>query len=152
MGTPLSTIGVKVGYAAGTASSTYPTTGFTHIPDMKSTPDFSTSPNTADASTFDNEEYTTYVELLKDLVGAIQFTANLTSEFKTAWQAAVTAAGDDGCWFGIDIPGIDESVVFYGMPSKLGMPALTANSLMEATVSITPYKEPKWVSGNLFSL
>lgn len=152
MGTPLSTIGVKIGYATGTASDTYPSSGFTHIPDMKSTPDFSTSPNTADASTFDNEEYTTYVELLKDLGGAIQFTANLTSEFKTAWAAAVTAAGTTGCWFGIDIPGIDESVVFFGMPSKLGMPALTANSLMEATVSVTPYKEPKWVSGNLFTV
>lgn len=149
MGTPLSSIGVKVCYKSGSYSSTYPSSGFTAIPDMKSTPDFSSAPNTADASTFDNEEYTTYVELLKDLGGAVQFTANLTSDFITAWGNVVTAASTTGCWIGIDIPGVSNSVVFYGMPSPIGMPALTANSLMEATVSVTPYYEPKWVSGNL---
>lgn len=142
MGTPLSSIGVKIGYASGTTSS-IPTT-FTHIPDMKSTPDLSVAPNTADATTFDNQEYTTYVELLKDLGGALSFNANLTDAFKTAWGAAVTAAGTTGCWFIIDIPGITESIVFFGMPSDLGLPALTANSLMEVTVSVTPYSEPEW--------
>lgn len=148
MGTPLSTIGVKIGYAAGVIGTAETT--FTHIPDMKSTPDFATAPNTADASTFDNEEYTTYVELLKDLGGAVQFTANLTDAFRTAWNAAVSAATTNsakGCWFAIDIPGITESVRFFGMPAALGLPALTANSLMEATVSITPYTEPEWATG-----
>ena len=145
MGTPLASIGVKIGYKAGTMSNTYPTTGFTHIPDMKSTADFNPSPNTADATTFDNKEFTTYVDLLKDLGGALEFSANLTNEFKTAWDAVVTAASSDGCWFCIDIPGITDSVVFYGMPSAMGLPSLTANSLMETTVYITPYKEPKWV-------
>lgn len=146
MGTPLSSIGVKIGYAAGAASATV--TSFTHIPDMKSTPDLSPTPNTADATTFDNEEYTTYVELLKDLGGALQFNANLTDEFKDAWGDVCTAAAtNNGCWFAIDIPGITESIRFFGMPSALGLPALTANSLMEVTVSITPYSEPEWVTG-----
>lgn len=149
MGTPLASIGVKIGYKAGTMSDTYPLTGFTHIPDMKSTADFNPSPNTADATTFDNLEYTTYVDLLKDLGGALEFSANLTNEFKTAWAAVVTAAGSDGCWFCIDIPGIDESIVFYGMPSAMGLPSLTANSLMETSVFITPYKEPKWVAASV---
>ena len=149
MGTPLSSIGVRIGYLKETVAPTpdteYPDTGFTHIPDLKSTPDFSSAPNTADASTFDNLEYTTYVELLKDLGGALQFTANLTDAFKSMWEDCVDDASTIGCWFCIDIPGIDDSVVFFGMPSPIGMPALTANSLMEATVSVTPYLEPKWI-------
>lgn len=148
MGTPLASIGVKIGYQAkGTES--YPTSSYIHIPDMKSTADFNPSPNTADASTFDNKEYTTYVNLLKDLGGALEFSANLTDDFKTAWANVVTAAGSDGCWFCIDIPGITESVVFFGMPSAMGLPSLTANSLMETTVYITPSKEPKWVSATV---
>ena len=149
MGTPLASIGVKIGYLAGEGSDNYPTTGYTHIPDMKSTADFNPSPNTADATTFDNLEYTTYVDLLKDLGGALEFSANLTDEFKTKWAAVVSAAAGKGCWFCIDIPGITESVVFYGMPSAMGLPALTANSLMETTVYITPYKEPKWVEATV---
>ena len=152
MGIPIAAIGVKIGYKSGTSSSrptsvSWGTGGFTQIQDIKSTPDFNPQPNTADATTFDNLEYTTYVDLLKDLGGALEFSANLTAAFETAWGAAVTAsATNNGLWWAIDVPGIDKSIVFFGTPSALGLPALTANSLMETTVYVTPTGEPTWVS------
>lgn len=138
MGTPLAAIDVKIGYCS-TETGTYK-----RIPDLKTSGDFNPAPNTADATTFDNEEYTTYVDLLKDLGGAIEFGANLTEAFISAWETCVTTAGADGCYFVIDIQGISNSVFFKGKPSALGMPSLTANALIETSVYITPIGEPKW--------
>ena len=90
---PLAAIGVKIGYAVEETAGTKPTTGYTHIPDIKSTPSLNTTPNTADATTFDNKEFTTYVELLKDLGGALEFNANFTEELKTTWETMMTAYG-----------------------------------------------------------
>ncbi len=153
MGTPLAAIGVRIGYAAGTISdskSTVEAKTFTHIEDMKTTADFNPSPNTADASTFDNLEYTTYVDLLKDLGGALEFTANFTQEFKTAWDTITSSQTyKNGCWWCIDIPGISTSVCFFGKPSAMGLPQLTANTLMETTVYITPMGEPMWCSATV---
>ncbi len=154
MGTPLAAIGVKIGYMVEVptwfdSTPTYSASKhFIHLPDLKTTADFNPAPNTADASTFDNLEYTTYVDLLKDLGGALEFNANLTAEFKTAWEACVTAytgrASNKVMWFVVDIPGVTDSVYFYGKPSSMGLPQLTANTLMETTVYITPNGEPTW--------
>ncbi len=156
MGVPIASIGVKVGYKSGTASDTISTvswsgTGaFTAIPDIKSTPDFNPQPNTADATTFDNKEFTTAIELLKDIGGSLTFNANLTEALKTAWQNAIDACtvsntNNGGVWWAIDIPGLSDSIVFFGKPSAMGLPALTANSLAETSVYITPITEPKFV-------
>lgn len=163
MGVPIASIGIKVGYKAGTStdtiqSVTWGSTGFTAIPDIKSTPDFNPQPNTADATTFDNLEYTTAIELLKDIGGALTFNANLTDALMTAWEAAIAACGNNGgVWWAIDIPvdnehgraGLSKSVVFFGKPSDLGLPALTANTLAETSVYVTPITEPHWVSDSI---
>lgn len=138
MGTPLAAIDVKIGYSL-TKTGTYK-----RIPDLKTSGDFNPAPNTADATTFDNVEYTTYVDLLKDLGGAIEFGANLTSGFISAWEDCVTAAGATGCYFAISVDGVSKSVFFKGKPSALGMPSLTANALIETSVYITPIGEPEW--------
>lgn len=152
---PLAAIGVKIGYAVETTAGTKPTEGYTHIPDIKSTPSLNTTPNTADATTFDNKEFTTYVELLKDLGGALEFNANFTEELKTAWETMMTAYGNlsDGkrMWFVIRIPGVLENVFFAGQPSKMGLPEMSANSLIETTVYITPIGEPDWGTAAKFT-
>lgn len=154
-GTPIAAIGVKFGYKIATKANKPASVAwdddttpgdFVHLTDIKSTPDFNSQPNTADATTFDNLTYTTSVELLKDIGGALEFSANLTDEFKTAWETLMTAsATNGGAWFAIDIPGIDDCVMFFGKPSALGLPALSANTLAETSVYITPITEPEWV-------
>ena len=116
------------------------------MPDLKSIPDFNPQPNTADATTFDNLEYTSYVKLLKDIGGALEFNANLTQDLYNAWSAMITANNNltDGrqMWYCVDIPNFDKSIFFTGDPSEMGIPSAEANSLLETSVYIVPTSEP----------
>lgn len=147
MGIAISTIGVKVSYAVETTKGQRPTTGYKRIPDLKSIPSINPAPNTADATTFDNTEYTSYVQLLKDIGGALEITANFTQELFEVWEELVdayeTAIKDDKeTWICFDIPGFDKSAFITIQPARMGIPEASANSLLETTVFITPTGEP----------
>ena len=147
MGIALSTIGIKVSYAVETTKGTRPTAGYKHIPDLKSIPSINPAPNTADATTFDNTEYTSYVQLLKDIGGALEITANFTQELFEVWDGMVDAyeAGiKDGkeTWICFDIPGFEKSAFVTVQPARMGIPEASANALLETTVFITPTGEP----------
>lgn len=147
MGIALSTIGIKVSYAVETTKGTRPTAGYKHIPDLKSIPSINPAPNTADATTFDNLEYTSYVQLLKDIGGALEISANFTQELFEVWDGMVDAyeAGiKDGkeTWICFDIPGFEKSAFVTVQPARMGIPEASANALLETTVFITPTGEP----------
>ena len=146
MGIALTSIGIKISYATEAAKGTRPTTGYTLLPDLKSIPDFNPQPNTADATTFDNLEYTSYVKLLKDIGGALEFNANLTQDLYDKWSVMITARNNltDGkqMWYCVDIPNFDKSIFFTGDPSEMGIPSAEANSLLETSVYIVPTSEP----------
>ena len=147
MGIALSTIGIKVSYAVETTKGTRPTAGYKHIPDLKSIPSINPAPNTADATTFDNLEYTSYVQLLKDIGGALEITANFTQELFDTWEELVTAyetaiAQGKETWFCFDIPGFEKSAFITVQPARMGIPEASANALLETTVFITPTGEP----------
>lgn len=146
MGIALTSIGIKISYATEANKGTRPTTGYKVLPDLKSIPDFNPQPNTADATTFDNLEYTSYVKLLKDIGGALEFNANLTQDLYDAWSVMITANNNltDGkqMWYCVDIPNFDKSIFFTGDPSEMGIPSAEANSLLETSVYIVPTSEP----------
>lgn len=144
---PLSTIGVKVSYCVETTAGTPPTTGYTHIPGIYNTPDFNVAPSTADATSFDNEEYTSKISLLKEIPDNIEFGVRLGQEFVTQWEALILAyetgiAASKETWFCIDIPGLDKSIYFTGRPIKLGLPAMEANSGIDSVAYVAPTGEP----------
>ena len=143
----LTTIGVKISYAVETVADTRPTTGYIHIPSIKGTNDYNAQPSVGDGTTFDNVEYTTKVKLLKEAPDNIELTANLSQEFYDVWEALMSAykAGAESgkaTWFCIDIQGLDQSIYFNGEPSPLGVPEMTANSILEIVAYITPMSEP----------
>lgn len=146
MGIALTSIGIKISYATEVTKGTRPTAGYTVLPDLKSIPDFNPQPNTADATTFDNLEYTSYVKLLKDIGGALEFNANLTQDLYDSWSVMITARNNltDGkqMWYCVDIPNFDKSIFFTGDPSEMGIPSAEANSLLETSVYIVPTSEP----------
>ena len=147
MGIALSTIGIKVSYAVETTKGTRPTAGYKHIPDLKSIPSINPAPNTADATTFDNLEYTSYVQLLKDIGGALEISANFTQELFEVWDGMVNAYEGgikDGkeTWICFDIPGFEKSAFVTVQPARMGIPEASANALLETTVFITPTGEP----------
>ena len=85
---------------------------------------------------------------LKDPGGALSFTANLTSAFKTAWETLVSAyetgiASSKATWFEINVPTVG-SFYFAGIPSELGINGMSVDAVAEVSVYITPNKIHGW--------
>ena len=151
MAIDLTTAGVHLKYAVETSAGTRPTTGYTDIPGVKSTPSLNPAPEALDATTLNEEEYIIYVQGLKDLGGSLEFNFNLTEAFLTAWSALVAAyetgkVSSKATWFEIMIPGLTNSVYFKGVPADAGLPAMEVNSVLETTAYITPTGEPTWAA------
>lgn len=144
----LSTIGVQLWYAVEKTAGTMPTEGFTRIYGIKSTPSLNPSPDTIETTTLDELEYKTYIDGLKDLGGALEFTFNLTEELVTKWEALMSAyttakATNLNTWFAIVVPGLTKAFYFPGNPSAMGLPETAVNSVLEITNYITPVGAPE---------
>lgn len=143
----LSTAGIRLLYAIETTAGTRPTTGYTELPGVKSTPSLNPAPEALDATTLNETTYKKYVEGLKDLGGSLEFTFNLTQALLDAWNELMTdfeegkATGKQG-WFLIDIPDLTNGFYFRGKPSSAGLPATEVNSVLETTMYIIPTGEP----------
>ena len=143
----LSTIGVQLHYAVESTAGTRPTSGYTRVYGIKSTPSLNPAPDTIETTTLDELEYKTYVDGLKDLGGALEFTFNLTEDLITAWDALMTAhetakASNKATWFCIAVPGLSDAFYFPGNPSAMGLPETSVNTVLEITNYITPTGAP----------
>jgi len=143
----LSTIGVQLHYAVETNAGERPTSGYTRIYGIKSTPSLNPSPDTIETTTLDELEYKTYVDGLKDLGGALEFTFNLTEELIEKWDALMEAynagkAAEKRTWFAIVVPGLSDAFYFPGNPSSMGLPETSVNTVLEITNYITPVGAP----------
>lgn len=67
-------------YAVETTPGVRPTSGYRIVPEVKSMPSFNPAPNTIESTTLLETEYTTHVQGLKDLGGALEYSANLTDD------------------------------------------------------------------------
>lgn len=144
----LSTAGVQLHYCVESEAGTRPTSGYTRIYGAKSTPSLNPSPETLETTTLDETEYKTYIDGLKDLGGALEFTFNLTEELVKTWDALMSAyetgkAAGKATWFTIVIPGLNESFYFTGNPSNMGLPETSVSSVLEITNYITPTNAPE---------
>lgn len=144
----LSTAGVQLLYAVEETANTRPTSGYTRIKGIKSTPSLNPSPETLETTTLDELEYKTYIDGLKDLGGALEFTFNLTEELIEKWDELMSAyetakASGKATWFTIVIPGLTESFYFTGNPSAMGLPETSVSTVLEITNYITPTNAPE---------
>lgn len=144
---PLSTIGVKVSYAVEVTAGVRPTKDYIRLYGLYSTPDFNIAPSTVDASSFDEEEFTYKLTILKEMPDSLSFGARYGAKFCTQWDAFVSAyenaANDNkGTWMCIDIKGTEKSLYIPCEPLKLGLPALEANSGININAYIAPQGEP----------
>ena len=143
MGIAISTAGVTLGYAAGT-SDTHPSSGYTLIPDIKEIPEMNPEPETLESTVLSETEFKTYIEGLKDLGGALSFLANYTTELEGVWAELVETADGGSVWFEVKHPKLPKSVFFKGMPSAMGLPAMSVNNILETNLYITPTNAPAW--------
>ena len=148
MAQELSTAGVLLKYAVETTAGTRPTTGYTTVPNIKSIPDFNPEPESLEVTDLSDTEWRRYIPGLKDPGGALAFSANLTTGFKTAWEALVSAfetANESGkaTWFEIAVPSFG-SFYFAGYPSPLGMTAMDVNAVLEIEAYVMPNQIEGW--------
>lgn len=148
MALEISTAGVTLKYAVEATAGTRPTTGYTAVPNIKATPDFNPEPSTLEVTDLSDLVWKRYIAGLKDPGGALSFTANLTSAFKTAWETLVSAyetaiADSKLTWFEIAVPTVG-SFYFAGIPSELGINAMEVDAVAEVDVYVTPNKIEGW--------
>lgn len=151
MANELSTAGVLVKYAVGADASTRPTTGYTTIDNIKSTPDLNPEPSNLEVTDLSDTQWKRYIAGLKDPGGALSFGANNTTAFQTAWATLVAAyvtaaASSKAVWFEIMIPGLANSFFFAGIPSPLGLSAMEVDAPAEINAYVTPNQITGWAT------
>ena len=148
MALELSTAGVSLKYCVETTAGTRPTASYTAVPNIKETPDFNPEPSTLEVTDLSDTVWKRYIAGLRDPGGALSFTANLTSAFKTAWETMVTAyttaaASSKATWFEINVPTVG-SFYFAGIPSELGINGMSVDEVAEISVYVTPNQIHGW--------
>ena len=157
MAIAITSIGAKVSFGFETVEGTRPTSrnDYTKLPEIKEIPEMNPTPDTIETTSLDNLEYKTYVDGLKDLGGALSFTANFTQALydlyntpSTGLIAKYNEAKKDGLamWLCIEIVGLEDACYLQVTPSKLGLPAASVNSVMEVALYFTPAGEPVWAA------
>ena len=149
MAIDLTTIGVKVSWAVETTAGTRPTTGYKKFTGIKSTPDYNSAPETIETTTFDNLEYRSYTQGLKDQSDAKEYTANFTNDFADQWEEFVQAAETGEAtnlraWICQEVPSFDQAFYIPVVPSPLGFPAAEVAAVFEGSVYVTVVGEPVW--------
>ena len=147
MAIDLSTAGIQLWYAVESNAGTRPTSGYTRIKGIKSTPSLNPAPDTLETTTLDETEYKTDIDGLKDLGGALEFTFNLTEDLITRWDTLMTAyetakITNKATWFCIVVPDLTKAFYFTGNPSEMGLPETDVNAVLEITNYITPTNAP----------
>lgn len=143
----LSTAGIHLLYAVESTAGTRPTTGYVDLKGVKSIPSLNPSPDSLETTDLNQTEYKTYIDGLKDIGGALEFTFNLTDELVTVWETLMSAyetakANNLATWFLIYVPGLSKNFYFTGNPSDMGMPEASVSSVLEITNYITPTDAP----------
>lgn len=149
MALEFNTIGVKLKYAVEASAGTRPTSGYTQIPDIKSTPAIDINPNKIEVTNLE-DDYRRYIDSVKDVGDSFDFTANLTADLKAKWESCVAAASSAwasqlATWFEISIPNFD-SFYFAGIPGELGVNEMGVDAVIESTLHIVPNQIAGWAS------
>lgn len=149
-----SSAGVQLRYAIETTSGSRPTSGYKVIPSVKGTPDLNAEPSQLDVTDFADLVWKRSIAGLRDVGGALAFTANMTASFKTAWNSCVSAFATGkastpakAMWFEIAVPNFD-SFFFAGEPVDLGLKAMDVDSVVEADGYVVPNKIVGWATSS----
>ena len=142
MAISMSTAGIRL--VTGLASVgedgtlTAPTT-WKSIPSIKSIPDLTSAPATLETTTLEETEFKTYINGLKDLGGALEFTANFTKDLIEAIEETLVPAGaGERRVFGVEIPAPLAMRYWWGGTAQPIAPmSAEVDAVLETTVYIS---------------
>lgn len=146
----LSTAGITLNYAVEQTAGTRPTTGYQEIPEITEIPETSAAPSTLDATPLSSTKYRIYVPGLIDLGGVLSYTANFSQSLLELWNETLvplyetSIADGKAMWFCTVIPGFEDALYFTAVPTKIGGPGASVDSVLQITLPITPSNEPDW--------
>lgn len=148
MAIELSSAGVTVQWALETEAGVRPTTGYTKINGIKSTPDLNPETDSLEVTDLSDTEWKRYIGGLKDVGGDLAFGANNSEQFQEDWadlyeQYQTAATTGLGMWFAIVIPGLTKAFYVSVVPQPLGLSAIEVSSVLE----IDAYASPKLIAG-----
>jgi len=147
----LSTIGIRLKYAAESTAGTKPSTGYTEIANITSIGEIAGSPDQLEVTNL-VDTWKRYIAGVKDAGGDIQIGANLTAAFRTAWETLVTAyatafAAGKSMWFEVVVPNLG-SFYFSGEPVELGLPGIEVNQVLQVNAHIIPNSIGGWAESS----
>ncbi len=151
MAIELSSAGVSVQYCVETTAGTRPTTGYTTLSGIKSTPDLNPENSALEVTDLSETEYKRYIAGLKDVGGVLAFTANNTEQFHTDWAtlmsayaAAIAETTPKAMVMAIVIPGLTKAFYMEIEPKPLGLNAIEVDSVLEINAYVAPKKIIGW--------
>ena len=151
MAIELSSAGVTLQWAAETEAGVMPTSGYTKINGIKSTPDLNPETDSLEVTDLSDTEWKRYIGGLKDVGGDLAFGANNSEQFQEDWNNLyetykTNAENGLGMWFAIVIPGLTKSFYISVVPQPLGLSAIEVSSVLEIDAYASPKKIAGWLA------
>ena len=151
MAIELSSAGVTLQWAVETEAGVMPTSGYTKINGIKSTPDLNPETDSLEVTDLSDTEWKRYIGGLKDVGGDLAFGANNSEQFQEDWANLyetyqTSAASGLGVWFAIVIPGLTKAFYISVVPQKLGLSAIEVSSVLEIDAYASPKKIAGWLA------
>lgn len=141
----LNSAGLLVKYAPEVTAGTRPVTGYVELKGVKAIPAFGDEVPTLQSTPLSATTNHTYEPALRDSGGSIQLTVNDASEFRTSYDAMLTAyttaVGNNlGMWIEYAYPtgsGL-ESFYFPAEPIDIGFGGAEVDSILENMANLLP--------------
>ena len=151
MAIELSSAGVTLQWAAETEAGVMPTSGYTKINGIKSTPDLNPETDSLEVTDLSDTEWKRYIGGLKDVGGDLAFGANNSEQFQEDWNNLyetyqTNATNGLGMWFAIVIPGLTKAFYISVVPQPLGLSAIEVSSVLEIDAYASPKKIAGWLA------
>lgn len=151
MAIELSSAGVTLQWAVETKAGEMPTSGYTKINGIKSTPDLNPETDSLEVTDLSDTEWKRYIGGLKDVGGDLAFGANNSEQFQEDWANLyetyqTSAASGLGMWFAIVIPGLTKAFYISVVPQPLGLSAIEVSSVLEIDAYASPKKIAGWLA------
>lgn len=143
----LTSIKAVIAIAVEATAGTRPTSGkpYYKIPQVTALPDLDFEPDTIETTSYDNEEFKSYLPGLKDTGGILSLEANYTEYGVDMWDdiASDLAADLTGkiAWLLITFEGTTKTWFIPIKPVKTGMPDAPVNDRLSINYNFTVVKD-----------
>ena len=144
----VSSIGCRVLWKEEASSGVRPTSGYNFLPCITTAPAFDMIPEQIDCSDL-GDDVTQYLPGRRDPGSDAAFTANITTDFLTAWDNLISnfaSAKSQGnrIWFEYQTPNFAKSYFWSGEPVALGHGGLEQNAVQTVQAHVIPNGDFGW--------